>query len=133
MGDTDEFKDKVEFHNIMIATEDSVKTHFLLETLISHSFSILLVGDTGTGKTASIKKFNSSLIANGGWEGGEMVLSATATPMQIQNYMESKLEKHKKGVYGPMNPNNRLLIFVDDLNMPVREQYGAQPSLEMVR
>ena len=133
MGDADEFKDRVEFHNIMIATEDSVQTHFLLETLVSHSFNTLLVGDTGTGKTAAIKKFNSSLITAGGWEGGEMVLSATATPVQIQSYMESKLEKHKKGVYGPMNPTNRLLFFVDDLNMPERERYGAQPALEMVR
>ena len=47
--------------------------------------------------------------------------------------MESKLEKHKKGVYGPTNPTNRLLFFVDDLNMPEKETYGAQPSLEMVR
>ena len=78
-----EFSDKAEFHNIMIATEDTIKTDFLLETLVSHSFNTLLVGDTGTGKTASIKKFTSSLMVNGGWESGEMVLSATATPMQI--------------------------------------------------
>ena len=67
----------------MIATEDTVKTHFLLETLVQHSYNVLLVGDTGTGKTVAIKKFNSSLInkENSRWEGGEMVLSATATPV----------------------------------------------------
>ena len=62
-----------------------------------------------------------------------MVLSATSTPQQIQRYTESKLEKHKKGVYGPKNPNNHLLIFIDDLNMPVKEKFGAQPSIEMMR
>ena len=129
----DEFADRVEFHNIVIATEETIKTTFLLDTLISHSHNTLLVGDTGTGKTVAIKKLSQTLITKGAWEGGEMVLSATTTPMQIQSYMESKLEKQKKGVFGPVNPSNRLLIFVDDLNMPEKERYGAQPSLEMVR
>lgn len=62
-----------------------------------------------------------------------MVLSATSSARSIQQYCESKLEKHKKGVYGPKNPSNRLLFFVDDLNMPVKEKYGAQPPLEMLR
>lgn len=62
-----------------------------------------------------------------------MVLSATTTSMQVQEYTESRLEKHKKGVYGPKNPSATLVIFVDDLNMPAKEQYGAQPSLEMMR
>lgn len=129
----DEFQDRVEFHNIVIATEETIKTTFLLDMLINHSFNTLLVGDTGTGKTVAIKKLSQTLITKGAWEGGEMVLSATTTPMQIQSYMESRLEKQKKGVFGPVNPSNRLLIFVDDLNMPEREKYGAQPSLEMVR
>merc|ERR1712242_578470 len=113
----DEFQDRVEFHNIVIATEETIKTTFLLDMLINHSFNTLLVGDTGTGKTVAIKKLSQTLITKGAWEGGEMVLSATTTPMQIQSYMESRLEKHKKGVFGPVNPSNRLLIFVDDLNM----------------
>jgi dynein heavy chain len=28
---------------------------------------------------------------------------------------------------------NKLLIFVDDLNVPMKEQYGAQPPLEIMR
>lgn len=43
------------------------------------------------------------------------------------------MEKHKKGVFGPKNPSNHLLIFIDDLNMPIKEKFGAQPSLEMMR
>jgi dynein heavy chain len=39
--------------------------------------------------------------------------------------LESKLEKQKKGVFGPKVPGHRLAIFVDDLNMPTKEKYGA--------
>ena len=100
---------------------------------------MLVVGDTGTGKTRAIKKLMSQLVGKRaidgkyGWESGEMVLSATSPPEQIQRYTESRLEKHKKGVYGPKNPTNHLLLFIDDLNMPVKEKFGAQPALEMMR
>lgn len=123
----------------MVATEDSIQQQYLMEVIVGHQYPMLIVGDTGTGKTRAIKKLISQLltkISNDGkfgWESGEMVLSATSTPMQIQQYTESKLEKHKKGVYGPKNPTNHLLIFIDDLNMPVKEKFGAQPSLEMMR
>lgn len=110
-----------------------------MDIVTRHQFPMLVVGDTGTGKTRVIKKLISQLLgkqqADGkfGWESGEMVLSATSTPQQIQRYTESKLEKHKKGEYGPKNPSNHLLIFIDDLNMPVKEKFGAQPALEMMR
>ena len=135
----DEFKDKVEFQNIMVATEDTIQQQYLMELVVGHQYPMLVVGDTGTGKTRAIKKLISLLLKKQtsegkyGWESGEMVLSATSTPSQIQFYTESKLEKHKKGVYGPKNPSNHLLIFIDDLNMPVKEKFGAQPSLEMMR
>jgi Cdc6-like AAA superfamily ATPase len=57
-----------------------------MEMVVGHQFPMLIVGDTGTGKTRSIKKLISLLLnkkntdGKYGWESGEMVLSATSTP-----------------------------------------------------
>ena len=109
----------------MVPTEDTVRYSFILNALAYHSFPVLFIGDTGTGKTSAIKKFQTTTLSKDEWEIGQMVFSATSTAYQVQDYIENKVEKQKKGVYGPKVPGHRLLIFIDDLSMPTKEKYGA--------
>jgi len=61
-----------------------------------------------------------------------MTFSARSGVKTVLDTVTPKLKRRKAGVLGPEN-NKKGLVFVDDLNMPKKERYGAQPVLELLR
>lgn len=58
--------------------------------------------------------------------------SAQTSSMRTQEMIEGKMEKKRKTILGaPVG--KRIIIFVDDLNMPKLDTYGSQPPIELLR
>ena len=62
----------------------------------------------------------------------ELNFSAQTESKSTQANIEGKLMRKRKKVWG-VQGNAKCLIFIDDVNMPQKEFYGAQPPIELLR
>ena len=126
------YNQEVPFFDLLVPTASTVKFSFLLETLALAGKAVLFTGLTGVGKSVIARECLKQLQANRNVVPVPINFSAQTSSQRTQEIIESKLEKKRKNIMGAPN-NKRIVIFVDDLNMPKRDTYGAQPPIELLR
>ncbi|XP_076651590.1 dynein heavy chain 2, axonemal kl-2 [Halictus rubicundus] len=122
---------KTPFYKIVVPTVDTVRYEFVIGSLLRNGFPVLLMGPVGTGKTSMFQSVLESLNREK-YRVMTLNMSAQTTSKNVQDAVESRLEKRTKGIYIPVG-GKTLIAFMDDFNMPMKETYGSQPPLELIR
>ncbi len=107
----------VSYSQLIVPTIDSIRITKLLNTLIRCGKHPMIVGPTGTGKSISIANELKNSFDNEEYTYLAMSFSAQTSANQTQRIIDGKMEKRRKGVFGPPL-GKKGVIFVDDLNMP---------------
>uniref|UniRef100_A0A9J8BJA1 Dynein, axonemal, heavy chain 6 n=1 Tax=Cyprinus carpio carpio TaxID=630221 RepID=A0A9J8BJA1_CYPCA len=118
------YNSEMPFFEMLVPTTDTVRYGYLMEKLLSVNHSVLFTGITGVGKVSVQEK--------AGYVPVYINFSAQTSSARTQEIIESKLEKKRKNILGAP-ANKKIVVFVDDLNMPKLDSYGSQPPIELLR
>ena len=119
------------FHEILVQTPEFMQTNLLLNISVKNEYCLLLSGVSGSAKTLYINSFLKSLDKDL-YITIPLGFSAKTTPAKTKQILLSSLEKRRKGIFGPLL-SMRAVVFVDEMNMPSFDTYGAQPAIELLR
>ncbi|EKX52600.1 hypothetical protein GUITHDRAFT_157080 [Guillardia theta CCMP2712] len=119
------------FYQILIPTADTVRSTWLVDTCVKISRPSIFVGESGTSKTVTLQHYLKNLSP----ETNNLLnisFSSRTSGKDLQVSIESNIEKRLKGTFGPP-AGKKLIIFIDDVNMPLVDTYGTQQPVTLLK
>jgi len=122
------------YFNILVPTVDTTRYAYVFRTITAAGRNVLFSGETGVGKSVIVADALAAMAAgdDAKFVSTTVNFSAQTQSANLQEALEANLDKKRKNLMGPP-AGKRMVIFVDDLNMPAKERYGAQGPIELLR
>jgi dynein heavy chain len=119
-----------EFYRILVPTTDSVLYTSLLSRLVAIEKPVLFVGESGTAKTVTVQNFLARLEPEK-YNQLNINFSSRTNARDVQTNIETNVDKRSGKVFGPP-VGKKLMLFIDDLNMPKVDTYGTQQPIALL-
>lgn len=120
-----------EFSTILVPIIDNARIEYLVGTIANQERAVLLIGEQGTAKTIMIKNFMKKMNSDTHM-GRSFNFSSATSPYQFQKTIESYIDKRLGNTFGPSG-GKKLIVFIDDINLPHINEWGDQITNEIVR
>jgi dynein heavy chain len=126
------YTEGLSYFQLLVPNADTVRFSMVTDKMMSLQRSVFLTGVSGVGKSVILGNLLQNMQEHASVVPIFMTFSAQSKALATQLTIESKLEKKKKTLLGaPVNKS--IVILIDDVNMPLVEEYGAQPPIELLR
>jgi dynein heavy chain len=119
-----------EFASILVPTVDNFRIEYLICLLSQGGRSCLLLEESSTAQTATFNTFLSKFEEDK-WVTKTFGLASATTPLLFQTSIKSIIEK-KSTTLGPAG-GKKMQVFIDDISMPLINEWGDQVTNEIVR
>ncbi|KAL7886390.1 hypothetical protein AOLI_G00041110 [Acnodon oligacanthus] len=114
----------------LVSTAETVRLQFVMRLLLQCAQPVMLVGGTGTGKTALVRNLLDSLSDD--FQTVSVPLHYYSTSSGLQKLLEKPLEKKAGRSFTPPG-SKRLVYFIDDLNATAADRYGTVQPHALIR
>lgn len=119
------------FSQLFVPTSDTVRMTYIMNMLARRGRHVMLVG-SGSGKTSVINQYLHSLDKDtDGFLTTSISMSYYTDSKRFQNELELPIDKRSGRRYGPP-ASKRLIVFIDDMNLPYIETYGTQNAIALL-
>eukprot|EP01135_Chromosphaera_perkinsii_P008555 Nk52_evm21s1400 gene=Nk52_evmTU21s1400 len=125
-ADGDDFEVGAHF----VQTAETARYEYIIKRLVANGVPVLLVGNSGCGKTVMIE----NILDQMGEDLGRVDINFNhyTSSSTLQAAVEGSLERKSGRSLAP--PGTRKLIyFIDDFNLPMVDEYGTQGSHSLLR
>ena len=114
--------------NMIIPTVETMRYQHIMNLLLQNNKPFLISGPSGTGKTVYIQDLINRKLDKEKFACSSLFFTKITKPVTTQDVIMSKLDKRRKGVYGPPL-GKKFVIFVDDINLPEKDEVNSQVNV----
>ena len=118
------------FAAILVPTVDTIRYAWLLNQIMMLKKPAMFCGDSGTAKTVTVQSCFRSLDIDR-YQVLNINFSSRTTSMDFQKIIEENIDKKTFKQYGPKSAGKKMIVFIDDMNMPKIDIYGTQQPLAL--